>query len=122
MSEIRYVLDENVDSVYRSELLKREATMIVWKIGSPGAPARGTGDPEILCWCEEHEFILVTNNRRSMPGHLRDHIAMERHVPGIFELNPNLSVGETIEELWLIWGASQENEYQDRIVFLPITL
>jgi len=122
MNEIRYLLDENVELVYRTELLKREATLTVWKIGAPGAPARGTADPEILCWCEEHEFILVTNNRRSMPGHLHDHVTMARHVPGIFELNPNMSIGETIEELWLIWGASQENEYQDRIVFLPITL
>jgi hypothetical protein len=35
-----------------------------------------TLDPEILLWCEAHRFILVTNNRRSMPRHLADHLAM----------------------------------------------
>ena len=29
--------------------------------------------------------------------------------------------GETIDELLLIWAASQEDEYVDRIAYLPIT-
>jgi hypothetical protein len=55
-----------------------------------------------------------------MPPHLTDHIAQGRHVPGIFILNPNLSIGENLEELILIALASEENEYQDRIVHLPL--
>jgi hypothetical protein len=31
---IRYLLDENVDPVYRSELLKREPAIVVWRIGA----------------------------------------------------------------------------------------
>ena len=54
MNVIRYLLDENVDPIYRIELLKREPLLTIWRIGSPGAP-----DHDILCWCEEHEFILV---------------------------------------------------------------
>ena len=77
--------------------------------------------PEILCWCEEHGFILVTNNRKSMPTHLRDHLTGGRHVPGIIELNPNMTLGQIVEELWLIGGASHEDEYLDRIAFLPVS-
>jgi len=32
-----------------------------------------------------------------------------------------MSIGETIDELLLIWAASQEDEYVDRIAYLPIT-
>ncbi len=45
---------------------------------------------------------------------------LSRHVPGIFILNPNLSVGENLEELILAALASEEDEYQDRIVYLPL--
>ena len=121
MSNICYLLDEHVDPLFRSELLKHEPALVVWRIGDPGAPIRGTLDPEILRWCETHNFILVTNNRRSMPGHLHDHMAAGGHIPGIFELNSNMSIGETIEELLLIWSASHEDEYRDRIAFLPIS-
>lgn len=121
MSEIRYLLDEHVAALFRRELLNREPALIVWRIGDPSAPPRGTLDPEILQWCEAHGFILVTSNRHTMPRHLRDHLAKDRHVPGIFILNPSMSIGETIEELLLIWTASHEDEYRDRIAYLPLS-
>ena len=121
MNGIRYLLDENVDPLFRTELLKREPNIVVWKIGDPGAPPRSTLDPVILQWCEENSFILVTNNRKSMPQHLRDHLAQGWHIPGIFELNPDMSVGDTLEELLLIWGASDADEYRDALVYLPLS-
>jgi len=102
MSEIRYLLDENVGPAYRTALLQQAPPMIVWRIGDPGVPPTGTKDPEVLDWCEDNGFILVTNNRKSMPQHLASHLAKGRHIPGILELNPNMSIGETIEELFLI--------------------
>ncbi len=119
--EIRYLLDENVNPVLRTELLRREPRLTVWKIGDPGAPPKGTPDLDILAWCEENSFILITNNRKSMPSHVKTHLAKGRHFPGIFELNPDMSLGETIEELLLVWGASEAHEYQDLLLFLPIT-
>jgi hypothetical protein len=89
-------------------------------VGELTAPPRGTLDPEILSWCEEHGFILITNNRKSMPGHLNEHLARGRHIPGILILNVKLNVGENLEELILISDASFEDEYQDRIAFLPL--
>jgi len=120
MSTIRFLLDENVHPLYRTELLKRERTMVVWRVGMVGVPPRGTPDPDILDWCETHAFMLVTNNRASMPQHLTDHLAQGRHIPGILVLNDKMSVRETIEELLLIWAASTEDEYTDRMVYLPL--
>jgi hypothetical protein len=120
MSLIRYLLDENVDPLFRTELLRQEAEMVVWRIGDPNTPLSGTSDPTILEGCEENSFILVTNNRQSMTQHLTDHLSAGRHVPGIFELNPGLSIGETIEELILIWGASEASDYQDQLIYLPL--
>ena len=120
MNEIRYLIDENVDPAFRTALLQEAPAMIVWRVGDPGVPDTGTKDPEILDWCEENCFILVTNNRKSMPEHLSDHIVKGQHIPGILELNPSMSVGETVKELILIWGASTVDEYQDLILYLPI--
>lgn len=121
MSNIRYLLDENVNPIFRTELLKREPELVVWKVGDPVAPPKGTPDSTTLEWCEENSFILVTNNRKSMPRHLQEHLEKGRHVPGIFELNPALSIGETIEELLLIWNASDTDEYQDMLIYLPLS-
>lgn len=117
---IKYLMDENVDPVYQDQLRRRKPDLAVWAVGDPAAPPKSTLDPEILCWCEEHNFVLVTNNRSSMPVHLADHIAQGRHVPGIFILNPDLSIGQNIDELILIAEASFDDEYQDRIDYLPL--
>jgi hypothetical protein len=121
MKEIRYLLDENIDPIFRTELLRKEPQLLAWRIGDPGTPKSGTLDDKILIWCEENDFILVTNNRKTMPTHLSDHLAEGRHVPGILTLDPDMSIGEIIDELLLIWGASDASEYQDLILYLPLT-
>lgn len=117
---LKYLLDENVDFAYLNQLQKKKPDLVVKAVGEPGYPPKRTPDPEILCWCEENNFLLVTNNRASMPVHLADHIAQGRHVPGIFILNSNLSIGDNLEELILIAECPFEDEYQDKIEFLPL--
>ncbi|MBW4503166.1 MAG: DUF5615 family PIN-like protein [Scytonema hyalinum WJT4-NPBG1] len=117
---LKYLLDENVDKVYQRQFLRRNPNLIMWVVGDPGTPPRGTLDPEILCWCEEHNFLLVTNNRTSMPVHLAEHIAQSRHTPGILVLSDKLTIGQTIDELTLIAEGSFDGEYQDQIVHLPL--
>jgi hypothetical protein len=117
---INYLIDENVNPLYIKQLREKQPEILVKIVGDDDVPHRGPLDPEILVWCEENQFILVTNNRTSMPVHLQDHLEKNRHIPGIFILNPNLSVGENLEELILIALASELNEYGDRIVYLPL--
>jgi hypothetical protein len=121
MSTIKYLLDEHVNPILKRGLKSRQPMMIVWRVGEPNSPPRGTKDPEILLWCEQHTFLLITNNRSSMPIHLRDHLDAGRHCPGIFILNPNLSWGSQIDDLELIWQAADISEYRDIIVHLPLT-
>jgi hypothetical protein len=88
-------------------------------VGDADAPAFGTLDPEILAWCEENGFHLVTGNRRSMPRHLADHLAAGRHIPGILAVRRGASYGEVIEILLLAVEASWEDEFHDRIEYIP---
>lgn len=117
---VKYLLDENVDLIYQTQLQRRNPDLVVWAVGYPGAPRKSTLDPEILCWCEDYNCLLVTNNRKSMPIHLTDHIGQGRHVPGILILNPELSIGQSMDELILITETFLEDEYQDQIVHLPL--
>ena len=121
MSEVRYLFDENLGSRLRKALLQAAPEITIWCVGDAGAPPLGTQDPEILVWCETHNFVLVTNNRCSMPLHLDDHLRIGRHIPGIFVLRREMRIPDTIAELILIWEASLPNEFQDQIRYLPIS-
>ncbi|MBI3976566.1 MAG: DUF5615 family PIN-like protein [Chloroflexi bacterium] len=121
MSAVKYLLDENVDRRLQRALLRQSPDMIVWCVGGAGAPPAGTLDPAILIWCEASGFTLVTNNRASMPVHLREHLAAGRHVPGIFILNAHMTFVATVDELATIWGASEAEEYRDLLIYLPLS-
>lgn len=117
---IQYLLDEHIPPLYRTQLVRQEPELVVRLIGDPDAPPKGTLDPDILLWCEVKNFILVTNNRKSMPKHLAEHLAQDRHIPGIFVMDLARNIGEVITELIVIAKASYDDEYQDRIEYLPI--
>ena len=119
MSEIRFLVDENTAHAVADQLLRRQPALTVLNVGDDSAPPRGTLDPDILIWLEENGYFLVTRNRHSMPGHLRDHLVAGRHVPGIFALRPYASMKQIIEDLILIWEASLPEEYLDQITYIP---
>lgn len=120
MTGIRYLLDENMPHAVRDQLLLREPEMPVLVIGDEMAPALGAPDPVILKWIERNGYILISRNRRTIPRHLREHLAAGHHVPGIFLLRRRFSLGRLIEDLLLIQGALEPGEYQDRIEYLPL--
>lgn len=69
---LKYLMDENIDPIYPTQIRSKQIGLIIRVIGEPSIPAKGTKDPEILEWCEKYDFILVTNNRKSMPVHLNE--------------------------------------------------
>jgi hypothetical protein len=120
MRTIKFLLDEDVNPRLRKALKSYSVELVVWRVGDAGAPSHGTLDPEILHWCESKGFCLVTNNRTTMPVHLGDHIANGHHTPGILIFNPNRRIGETAEELALIWELARADEFQDQFRYLPL--
>ncbi len=116
----RFLLDEHVNRAIQRQLRRLDPQIKVLAIGDPGTPPVGTLDPDILGWLEENGYILVTENRSTMPVHLSDHFAAGRHIPGVFWIRPGVGIGRIIEELNLIWFASTAGEYQDRLLFIPL--
>jgi hypothetical protein len=120
MSASGFLIDENLPPVIATQVRQHEPRIQALAIGQPGAPPKGTPDPQLLNWIEVNNCLLITNNRASMPGHLSEHLAAGRHVPGILITSFPLDIGTLIEELVLIWGASLPNEFQDQIVYLSL--
>jgi hypothetical protein len=89
-------------------------------IGDENAPPFSTPDEKILAWIEQRGYILVSRNRRTMPDHLKEHLGQGQHIPGVLLLKRRISIGALIQELLLIWHASEPDEYQDQVRYLPL--
>ncbi|MEA5467956.1 hypothetical protein VB714_03680 [Spirulina sp. 06S082] len=74
-----------------------------------------------MLWCEQNNYILVTNNRRSMPVHLKEHLAQNHQIPGIFVLRPKFTIGEILNNLVFIAQAGKPSDYQNLITHIPLS-
>lgn len=55
-----------------------------------------------------------------MPVHLKDHLEIGKHIPGIIQLPRRLEVSLIVADLVLLWSLSQPDEFQDQLIHLPL--
>jgi hypothetical protein len=117
---VRFLLDENVPLLLKRALLRREPRMDVIRIGDPQAPPFGTPDPDLLVFLEQSKRLLIMLNRASMPAHLRTHYTAGRHLWGVLWVRKNVAIRQLVEELLLIWEASEAEEWIDFMGDIPL--
>jgi hypothetical protein len=115
----RLLLDENLSPALRDALLRHDPTIDVLRVGDAGAPALSTPDPAILTYLEQHQRILITDNRASIPGHVADHLAAGGQHWGIFTIRPRAGLAEIIEALILLCEASSADEWHNAMRWIP---
>lgn len=71
--KVRFLLDENLSPKLKVAVLRLNPTIDILRVGDADAPPLGTLDPELLRFLELSQRLLVTDNRKSMPGHLEAH-------------------------------------------------
>ncbi len=116
----RFLLDEHVNPAIQRQLLRRSSEIVVRRIGGFGAPPKGTSDAELLRWAEANRFVLVSEDRRTLPDCLNDHLSGGNHSYGILWIRPNATIGQLIDELYLIWQTCTEDEFVDHGIFIPL--
>jgi hypothetical protein len=82
-------------------------------------PDRATLDPAILRYLEATQRLFVTNNRASMAVHLAAHFAAGGQHWGVLRLRDRASLGAVAEALYLIWSASQAEEWREYVDWIP---
>jgi hypothetical protein len=114
------LLDEHYYGWWPPTIRRQCPAIDLRAIGLAGAPPSGTKDPQLLQRIEAHDFVLVTEDRKTMVVHLNNHLAAGRHVEGIFIVHKKLNVRVLAGDLELIVGASYEGEFRDQIIDLPL--
>ena len=115
-----FLFDENMTPALIGFLGQVDPPIPHFYVGDGFAPPKGTKDPEILDWISDHHCWLVTNNRRSMPVHLTDHITAGKSIMGIFQIPRALSIPQVIADLELVWHLAEPDEFKNQIVYLPL--
>jgi len=115
--KVRFQADADLNEDIISGLVRREPTIDFQSASE--AEMRGLLDPTVLARAAREGRILVTHDRRTMAHHFAD-LIIKQNSPGVLIIGQNLPIGIAIEELLLIWTASDASEWINLIVDLPI--
>lgn len=81
----------------------------------------GTDDPSLLDWPAKEDRILLTHDVETMVGFAYERVANGLLMPGVFEIRDTVAIQVAIKELILIIGASDDDEWKDKVTYLPLT-
>ena len=115
--KIRFLADYDFNAEIVDGLLRRESSIDI-KTGFD-AGLQGVPDPDVLEKAAEEGRALLTHDHRTMPRHFADFIS-KRQSPGVFIIPQRLEIAAAIDELLLIWSASESEEWVGRILYLPL--
>src|SRR2546425_10730515 len=115
--QIRFQADADLTQIIVSAVL-RGVSAIDFRTATTAGLA-GLKDHEVLGLAARDGRILVTHDQSTMPRHFGEFVRSQRS-PGLVVVPQHLPLGEVVNDLILIWTATQADEWTDRIVFLPI--
>ncbi len=113
---IQYLADEHIpDAVVDGLTLSGADIIRVVDAGLVGTP-----DPALLAWAAGNGRILVTFDRKTIPGFAYDRVRAGLPMPGVAAPDRTLPVGGMIDALHLAAACGTADDFRDLIVYLPL--
>ena len=115
---LRFLSDETFNGDVVRGLLLRRPDLDLVRVQDVGL--QGADDPSVLAWAAEHDRIVLTHDRATLPARAFERVEAGQPMPGVFVVNDYLPIGQAIEELLLVEGCADPTEWSDRVLFLPL--
>lgn len=113
----RFQADADLNEIILTALLRREPGIDFQSATVAGL--EGRDDLEVLALAANASRLLVTHDRKTMPGHFATFIA-SRPSPGVLIVPQRLPIARAVEDLLLIWSATDTQEWVNVLYSLPI--
>ena len=117
--KVRFLADADLNKAIVSGVLRREPSLD-FLTAHVAARLRRMTDPEVLALAAEQHRVLVSHDVGTMPAHFRRFRNAGKKGFGMFLIPQSLDVGTAIDDLLLIWLASESSEWEDRLEWLPL--
>ena len=115
--KIRFQADADLNQIIVRATLRREPSINFQTAHTAGL--EGLDDNDVLALATEQGRVLVTHDRKTMPHHFGEFI-LSKTSPGVLIITQKLPVALAVEDLLLIWAATEAEEWVNRIFVLPL--
>lgn len=80
----------------------------------------GLPDPDVLACAAQHQRVILTHDRRTMPRYAAVRMQGGLRMPGLCVVPMTMSIAQAIEELSLIVDCSRPDDWDGLIRHLPL--
>jgi len=115
---IRFLADENFDNTILRGVRHKFPEFDVTRVQD--TEIYQAADPIVLEWAAEHDCVLLTHDTETMVGFAYERIATGLPMSGVVRVPDYLSIGQAVDNIVLIAGASDPDEWENKVTHLPL--
>jgi hypothetical protein len=119
MSRPKFLADHDLNEQIVVGVLRRAPTAEFRRVRELGFAARN--DAFLLDYAAGQALIIVSHDVNTMPAAAYERVAAGRAVAGLIMVQQTCPVGPIIDQLVLIWSATEQEEWTNQVVFLPMS-
>ena len=116
---LQLVSDENFNGDIVRGLLRRRPDLDLVRVQDVGL--LGADDPAVLEWAATQNRILLTHDRATVPDFAYERVAAGQAMPRVWVVDNFMPVGRAIDELLLLAECSLPGEWENRVLYLPLS-
>lgn len=118
MSRPHFLANHDLTEAIVLGVMRREPSLEFRRLREAGMADRP--DAEVLEYAARENLLLVSHDVNTMTAHAARRLAAGLPMPGVLLAHQGDPIAPIIDDLILIWAASEAEEWASTIVFLPI--
>lgn len=118
MSRPRFLADQDFNEHIIRGVLRREPAIDFVRLRDVGLERRS--DAEILAYAAAENRIIVSHDVNTMSAAAYDRLAAGQPISGLLLIHQLAPLAPGIDNLVLIWTASEADEWLNQVCFLPL--
>lgn len=118
MSRPRFLADHDLNRQVIGGLVRREPAVSLSTLREWGLQT--SADRDVLEFAASQSLVVVSHDANTMTAAANARIVAALPMSGLIIAPQRVGIGIVIEDLLLIWAATEADEWADRIEFLPL--
>lgn len=115
---MRIAADENFNGKVLRGLQQRLPDIHVIRIQDKAL--YGATDPDVLAWCAQDKRILLTHDVETLVNDAYECVRQGLPMPGVIRVSTTVTIGEAIDDLELLIGAGEPDDFTNQVKHVPI--
>lgn len=114
---IQLLADADFNQYIVKGLRRREPSVKIWDAHQ--GKVIGLRDPQVLAVAAASGRVLISHDRKTMPGHFAEFIRTSES-PGVILVKQTLDIGPAIDQIILMWAVMDPEEFRNVISYVPL--